>query len=145
MGQRIGLLLLPGLAGCSLATATPLYPEPDAGEAARAYTTAHCADFLTGPIRQGTELEDKLMAGFQRLTLSSCRWESFNRRRIDAMSRRRAEGRFEAGWYCQVQVHLHNAVRGPLVGDGEGYFYRDGETLHFAGEYAHGWTRALER
>ena len=135
----LGLLL----AGCTAAAGAPAFPQPDTAEAARAYMRAQRADYLSGPLQRANEVEQGIMAGFQRLELANCEWQGVNERRIQLLSRRRTAGRFEAGWYCEVKVHLHNRSRGPLIGWGEGYFYRDGEALSFAGEYAHGWESAL--
>jgi hypothetical protein len=132
------------LSGCTAAGA-PAFPEPDTAEAARAYSRAQRADYLSGPLQRANEVEQGIMAGFQRLELAHCEWQRLDERRIQALSRRRAAGRFEAGWFCEVKVHLHNQSRGPLIGWGEGYFYRDGDALSFAGEYAHGWESALGR
>ena len=151
------------LAGCAAAAATPAFPQPDASAAGEAYLRSLRGDYLEGrevetPERMPGYMRDtyrrmhdpaadmdivqRQIGGFQRLNLSGCRWAAVEERRIPMTSRARAGGQFEAGWLCEVEVFLNTLARDQVSARGEGYFFMNGDSLEFAGEYAHGWETA---
>ena len=85
------------------------------------------------------EVVQRILRAITKVKVIGCQWSPLDKREIEGRSRPRAEGKFAAGYLCDLNVHLTSQERGPLSAPARGYFYQDGGTLAFAGEYAHGW------
>lgn len=148
------------LGACSASSAgAPGFLAPDDAQAKQAYMAAMREDLLIS--ESGAHLKDvpnhlratheamkdpnerevvqRILGSITKVKVVGCQWSPVDRRAIDGRSKLRTEGRFTAGYLCDLNVHLTNPERGPLSAPARGFFYQEGGALAFAGEYAHGW------
>jgi hypothetical protein len=159
--QLVGLCALAaGLAACTASSAgTPGFAAPDEAQARQAYLAAVRADFLGSnaesylkdvPERfrsthqamqdpNEREVVQRILRSITKVKVIGCQWSPLDERAIESRSRPRTEGKFTAGYLCDLSVHLTSQERGALSAPARGFFYQDGGGLVFAGEYAHGW------
>ena len=165
----LAALALPvALSACAASGAEAAdFPAPDDAQARVAYLAAYQADLL-GPDSQAylkdvperlrsthlgmadpgqREVAERILRTTSGVKIAGCQWAAFDESVVQDESRPRAKDKLTAGYLCDLTVHLANPQRGPLAAPARGYFYKDGGTLAFAGEYAPGWQpdRAANR
>jgi hypothetical protein len=161
IGRIVGLCALAaGLGACTASSAgTPGFMAPDDSQARQAYLTAMRTDLL-GPDADAyledvperfrsthqammdpneREVVQRILRSITKVKVAGCQWSPVDERAIEPRSKPRAEGKFTAGYLCNLSVHLTSQQRGALSAPARGFFYQDGGQLVFAGKYAHGW------
>lgn len=146
------------LAACSSA---PDFPLPGDAEARAAYVAAYEADWFGNQNDEHlAEVPDHLRTAHQgmmnpgdeeaaaqtlkdtrEIKVGTCEWTRYHprRHRVEMRSRPRIKDKFTSGYLCDLMVFTKAQKGGTASAPARGFFFKDGETLSFAGEYAHAW------
>ncbi len=162
MKRSASIIMAMAFVALAACTPAPDYAAPGDAEARTAYLAAYEADWFGNSsdehladvpehLRETHSAmmnpdDEKVAAETLRNTkdikVGACEWTVYHprRHRVEMRSKPRIENKFRAAYLCDVTVFVSTKKRGMVSAPARGFFFKDGETLSFAGEYAHGWA-----